>query len=96
MCAIRSNLKVICESLRLSYLSTLSASSEAFQTTAAKFGSVDILVNSAGILNEKEWENQVDINLVSYLQSPNITLIPVLILERNHKWYNTCFGNLLT
>jgi 15-hydroxyprostaglandin dehydrogenase (NAD) len=41
--------------------------SEAFQRTIETFGTLDIVVNNAGILNESEWEKEVDINLVGHI-----------------------------
>lgn len=38
---------------------------DAFLATADKFGSIDILINNAGILNDGEWEDEIDINIVS-------------------------------
>ena len=48
--------------------------SEAFQRTVETFGRLDIVVNNAGILNDVQWEKEVDINLVgqSYLYCNNI------------------------
>ncbi|KAL2718730.1 15-hydroxyprostaglandin dehydrogenase NAD(+)-like [Vespula squamosa] len=34
-----------------------------FQTTIAAFGHIDIVVNNAGIMNDRFWELEVDINL---------------------------------
>ncbi|EFN88615.1 15-hydroxyprostaglandin dehydrogenase [NAD+] [Harpegnathos saltator] len=36
---------------------------ESFQTTIAEFGHIDIVVNNAGIMNDRFWELEVDINL---------------------------------
>jgi NAD(P)-dependent dehydrogenase (short-subunit alcohol dehydrogenase family) len=41
--------------------------SEAFQKTIETFGTLDIVVNNAGIFNESEWEKEVDINLVGHI-----------------------------
>jgi NAD(P)-dependent dehydrogenase (short-subunit alcohol dehydrogenase family) len=40
---------------------------EAFQRTIETFGTVDIVVNNAGIVDESEWEKEVDINLVGHI-----------------------------
>lgn len=39
--------------------------SESFQTTVSVFGSLDIVISNAGIMNDRFWELEVDINLVS-------------------------------
>lgn len=36
---------------------------EAFRTAVSTFGQLDIVINSAGILRESEWQQEVDINL---------------------------------
>ncbi|XP_060818997.1 15-hydroxyprostaglandin dehydrogenase [NAD(+)]-like [Bombus pascuorum] len=36
---------------------------ESFQTTFATFGHIDIVVNNAGIMNDRFWELEVDINV---------------------------------
>ncbi|XP_014474571.1 PREDICTED: 15-hydroxyprostaglandin dehydrogenase [NAD(+)]-like [Dinoponera quadriceps] len=36
---------------------------ESFQTTIAEFGHIDIVINNAGIMNDRFWELEVDINL---------------------------------
>lgn len=38
---------------------------ESFQTTIAALGGLDIVVNNAGIMNDRLWELEVDVNLVS-------------------------------
>lgn len=38
---------------------------ESFKTTIAEFGHIDIVINNAGIMNDRFWELEVDINLVS-------------------------------
>ena len=42
---------------------------EAFQRTTETFGTLDIVVNNAGILDEIDWEKEVDINLVRHIRS---------------------------
>jgi NAD(P)-dependent dehydrogenase (short-subunit alcohol dehydrogenase family) len=39
--------------------------SEAFKETVKKFGVLDIVVNNAGLCNEKNWKYVVSVNLVS-------------------------------
>jgi NAD(P)-dependent dehydrogenase (short-subunit alcohol dehydrogenase family) len=39
--------------------------SEAFKETVRKFGDLDIVVNNAGLCNEKNWKYVVSVNLVS-------------------------------
>ncbi|XP_014232807.1 15-hydroxyprostaglandin dehydrogenase [NAD(+)]-like [Trichogramma pretiosum] len=36
---------------------------DAFKTTIAHFGHIDIVINNAGIMNDRLWELEVDINL---------------------------------
>ncbi|XP_034945513.1 uncharacterized protein [Chelonus insularis] len=36
---------------------------ESFKTTIATFGNIDIVINNAGIMNDRFWELEVDINL---------------------------------
>jgi 15-hydroxyprostaglandin dehydrogenase (NAD) len=42
--------------------------SEAFKETVKKFGDVDIVINNAGIFNEKQWKCAVSVNVVSSKQ----------------------------
>lgn len=37
---------------------------DAFQRTVDKFGRLDIVINNAGINNEKNWEKTIQVNLV--------------------------------
>lgn len=48
---------------------------EAFQATISKLGGVDIVVNSASVMNDRLWELEVDVNLVS--RSINLNAIPL-------------------
>jgi short-subunit dehydrogenase involved in D-alanine esterification of teichoic acids len=43
--------------------------SDAFQRTIDTFGTLDIVVNNAGIIDEIDWEKEVDINLVGHIRS---------------------------
>jgi len=38
---------------------------DAFQNTVDRFGRLDIVINNAGINNEKNWEKTIEVNLVS-------------------------------
>uniref|UniRef100_A0A1B6E1S2 15-hydroxyprostaglandin dehydrogenase [NAD(+)] n=1 Tax=Clastoptera arizonana TaxID=38151 RepID=A0A1B6E1S2_9HEMI len=38
---------------------------ESFEKTLAAFGNLDIVINNAGIFNDRFWELEVDVNLVS-------------------------------
>ena len=50
-----------------------------FNTVVQNYKHVDIVVNNAGIMHEKEWRNCVDINLVNnskaykYIDTPNMS-----------------------
>lgn len=39
---------------------------ESFQSTITEFDRIDIVVNNAEIMNDRFWELEVDVNLVSY------------------------------
>jgi NAD(P)-dependent dehydrogenase (short-subunit alcohol dehydrogenase family) len=45
--------------------------SEAFKKTINKFGDLDIVVNNAGIYNEKKWKYELSVNLVSSTKKLN-------------------------
>lgn len=47
----------------LYYLSIFSTT-DAFRKTIAAFGGLDIMVNNAGVFNDRFWEFEVDVNLV--------------------------------
>lgn len=44
--------------------------SEAFQETTSALGPIDIVVNNAGIMNDRFWELEVDTNLVCKKKKP--------------------------
>lgn len=41
------------------------AVSDAFKQTVGHFGRLDIVVNNAGINNEKNWRKTIEVNLVT-------------------------------
>ncbi|XP_042614416.1 15-hydroxyprostaglandin dehydrogenase [NAD(+)] isoform X1 [Cyprinus carpio] len=47
---------------------------EAFQNTVKKFGRLDIVINNAGINNEKNWEKTIEVNLTSVIQGTYLAL----------------------
>uniref|UniRef100_A0A8C8VL11 15-hydroxyprostaglandin dehydrogenase [NAD(+)] n=1 Tax=Pelusios castaneus TaxID=367368 RepID=A0A8C8VL11_9SAUR len=46
----------------------------AFKNTVEHFGRLDIVVNNAGVNNEKDWENTIQINLTSVIRGTYIGL----------------------
>ncbi|XP_020352923.2 15-hydroxyprostaglandin dehydrogenase [NAD(+)] [Oncorhynchus mykiss] len=47
---------------------------DAFQSTVDRFGRLDIVVNNAGINNEKDWEKTIDVNLTSVIKGTYLAL----------------------
>lgn len=47
---------------------------EAFQKTVDQFGRLDIVINNAGINNEKNWEKTIDVNLTSVIKGTYLAL----------------------
>ncbi|KAJ3609902.1 hypothetical protein NHX12_021996 [Muraenolepis orangiensis] len=47
---------------------------DAFQTTVDQFGQLDIVVNNAGINNEKDWERTIQVNLTSVIKGTYLAL----------------------
>jgi 15-hydroxyprostaglandin dehydrogenase (NAD) len=47
--------------------------SEAFEMTMKVFNRLDIVINNAGVMNDRFWELEVDVNLVS--SPPSIIII---------------------
>lgn len=50
--------------MRLFLLIAVVAGADAFQRTVDMFGRLDIVINNAGINNEKNWEKTIEVNLV--------------------------------
>ncbi|XP_039888277.1 15-hydroxyprostaglandin dehydrogenase [NAD(+)]-like isoform X2 [Simochromis diagramma] len=46
----------------------------AFQSTVDTFGGIDIVCNNAGILNEKQWEKTVSVNVVGLIRVSYVAL----------------------
>ncbi|XP_075786336.1 15-hydroxyprostaglandin dehydrogenase [NAD(+)] isoform X2 [Pelodiscus sinensis] len=46
----------------------------AFKKTVEHFGRLDVVVNNAGVNNEKDWENTIQINLTSVIRGTYIGL----------------------
>ncbi|XP_063049069.1 15-hydroxyprostaglandin dehydrogenase [NAD(+)] [Engraulis encrasicolus] len=46
----------------------------AFKTTVEHFGRLDIVINNAGINNEKNWEKTIEVNLTSVIQGTYLAL----------------------
>uniref|UniRef100_A0A3B3IML3 15-hydroxyprostaglandin dehydrogenase n=1 Tax=Oryzias latipes TaxID=8090 RepID=A0A3B3IML3_ORYLA len=47
---------------------------DAFQKTVELFGRLDIVINNAGINNEKNWEKTIDVNLTSLIKGTYLGL----------------------
>ncbi|XP_076001417.1 15-hydroxyprostaglandin dehydrogenase [NAD(+)] [Genypterus blacodes] len=47
---------------------------EAFQSTVDRFGRLNILINNAGINNEKNWEKTIQVNLTSLIKGTYLAL----------------------
>ncbi|XP_062333814.1 15-hydroxyprostaglandin dehydrogenase [NAD(+)] isoform X2 [Osmerus eperlanus] len=47
---------------------------EAFQSTVDQFGRLDIVINNAGINNEKNWEKTIEVNLTSVIKGTYLGL----------------------
>ncbi|XP_036372782.1 15-hydroxyprostaglandin dehydrogenase [NAD(+)] [Megalops cyprinoides] len=47
---------------------------EAFESTVEKFGKLDIVINNAGINNEKNWEKTIEVNLTSVIKGTYLAL----------------------
>lgn len=47
---------------------------EAFQRTVDQFGRLDIVINNAGINNEKDWEKTIKVNLTSVIKGTYLGL----------------------
>ncbi|GLD61140.1 15-hydroxyprostaglandin dehydrogenase [NAD(+)] [Lates japonicus] len=47
---------------------------DAFQSTVDQFGRLDIVINNAGINNEKNWEKTIQVNLTSVIKGTYLAL----------------------
>ncbi|XP_056313501.1 15-hydroxyprostaglandin dehydrogenase [NAD(+)] isoform X1 [Danio aesculapii] len=47
---------------------------DAFQNTVDRFGRLDIVINNAGINNEKNWEKTIEVNLTSVIKGTYLAL----------------------
>ncbi|XP_062851596.1 15-hydroxyprostaglandin dehydrogenase [NAD(+)] [Trichomycterus rosablanca] len=47
---------------------------EAFERTVERFGRLDIVINNAGINNEKNWEKTIEVNLTSLIKGTYLAL----------------------
>lgn len=56
---------------------------DAFQKTVDMFGHLDIVINNAGINNEKNWEKTIEVNLVRCTQQPSIVITNQLLNVEN-------------
>lgn len=78
---------------KLKYPSLLS--SDTFRKVVDHFGRLDILVNNAGVNNEKNWEQTLQINLVSFigllysLQLFNATSLYIILMLLAYSYNNT-------
>lgn len=55
---------------------------DAFQRTVDMFGHLNIVINNAGINNEKNWEKTIEVNLVGYTQ-PSVVITTQLLDAEN-------------
>lgn len=49
------------------YLGCVCSFAEAFEEASSLLGNIDIVVNNAGILDERRWEKEIAVNIVSIL-----------------------------
>ncbi|KAG9344177.1 hypothetical protein AGOR_G00191540 [Albula goreensis] len=47
---------------------------DAFESTVQEFGKLDIVINNAGINNEKNWEKTIEVNLTSVIKGTYLAL----------------------
>uniref|UniRef100_A0A3Q4N9A2 15-hydroxyprostaglandin dehydrogenase n=2 Tax=Neolamprologus brichardi TaxID=32507 RepID=A0A3Q4N9A2_NEOBR len=60
-----------------------------FQNTVDQFGRLDIVINNAGITNEKDWEKTIQVNLTSVIKGT------YLALEHMSKEYGKQGGTII-
>ncbi|XP_023155242.1 15-hydroxyprostaglandin dehydrogenase [NAD(+)] [Amphiprion ocellaris] len=65
------------------------ALTDAFQRTVDQFGRLDIVINNAGINNEKNWEKTIQVNLTSVIKGT------YLALEHMSKEYGKQGGTII-
>ncbi|KAK6645466.1 hypothetical protein RUM43_001743 [Polyplax serrata] len=53
---------------------------EAFRTTIESFGGLDVVINNAGVMNDRLWELEVDVNLNGVIRG---TLLAMQLMGRN-------------
>ncbi|KAK7929779.1 hypothetical protein WMY93_006174 [Mugilogobius chulae] len=70
-------------------VSDADALTEAFQKTVDQFGHLDIVINNAGIINEKDWEKSIQVNLTSVIKGT------YLGLEHMSKEYGKAGGSII-
>lgn len=61
-------------------MSLLNLTIGAFKKVIEHFGRLDVVVNNAGVNNEKDWESTIQTNLVRII-SFHISIFQYLILE---------------
>ncbi|XP_063333186.1 15-hydroxyprostaglandin dehydrogenase [NAD(+)] isoform X2 [Pelmatolapia mariae] len=62
---------------------------DTFQNTVDQFGRLDIVINNAGITNEKDWEKTIQVNLTSVIKGT------YLALEHMSKEYGKQGGSII-